>query len=168
MKTDIQVAMATSRSTGAVGKNAIVPKYIAKIAEGNKILDFGCGKSAAHVYAMRVEGIDVYGYDYHIAGSQINLLDKYDIVYMSNVVNVQQSKESMENTIKMAWECVKQYGVMVFNIPATPRKGFFDGMTTAQGNEAVVAFIQQITGEKFFLKHGKSGSIIYTFIKTGA
>ena len=61
-------AMKTARFSGAVGKNAIVPKIVRLFIENpyDKILDFGCGKKQIHVKEMRYMGYDCYGYDFSL------------------------------------------------------------------------------------------------------
>lgn len=57
-QTDIDVANNTSRASGAIGKNAITPKFVRQHIElfyekeDTTILDFGAGQSAVHAQSM--------------------------------------------------------------------------------------------------------------------
>jgi accessory colonization factor AcfC len=114
----------TARSYTAVGPNATVPKVVRVLADKNdKILDFGAGPDAAHVKMLRNEGYDVIAYDF---GKNISeehdekALDrKYDIVYVSNVLNVQSSENMLRETITSV---VKKGGIAIANYPKEPRK----------------------------------------------
>jgi hypothetical protein len=45
------IIMQTARSAGAVGANALLPRFIADKSQhkDDRILDFGCGPTAQHV-----------------------------------------------------------------------------------------------------------------------
>ena len=130
---DVAVANATSRTNGAVGANAIVPRkvreYLADFSnkEGT-ILDFGAGKHAAHAQALRDEGYtNVTAYEF---GDNVNpqlhdvdaLERKYDVVYASNVLNVQSHLAMMAMTIRKIADAVNPMGVFIANYPQSPRK----------------------------------------------
>ncbi len=125
---EIAIANSTSRASGAVGEKAIVPPYVANIAkDGHTILDFGAGKAAAHAQRLKQHGLDVTAYEF---GNNINpelhdknaLTRKYDIVYASNVLNVQSTPEMMQKTLETIRKVTKTNGVFVANFPAQPRK----------------------------------------------
>jgi len=133
-ESEILIANKTSRNTGAVGKNAIVPKYVREYVRdyfyncfSPTILDFGAGKTAAHTQALLDEGYDVIAYEF---GKNINLelhnlfalAQQYDIVFASNVLNVQSSLEMARNTIEQFSSVVNSGGVAIANYPAVPRK----------------------------------------------
>lgn len=121
------VAMATSRNRGAVGRNAIVPRVVREYAHrDDTILDFGCGKDAAHVMDLREEGYQkAMGYDFHLPASAIALQCQFDVVYLSNVLNVQDTPAMLTETIRQAWACVAPGGVLICNLPESPRKGAY-------------------------------------------
>lgn len=53
---ELEIANKTSRSLGAVGLKAIVPKYIlANAKKSDKILDFGAGKDAQHAINLKLQ-----------------------------------------------------------------------------------------------------------------
>ena len=96
---DIKVANLTSRNKGAVGEQAIVPKWIEEnVNKKSSILDYGAGKSAQHTERLSNEGYNVTAYEFGDNVNpnihDVNALDKkYDVVYASNVLNVQNSEE---------------------------------------------------------------------------
>ena len=133
---EIKIANATSRSNGASAINsdgtirAIVPNFIVKNIEeyqGKTILDFGAGKDAIHTKWLRERGLNVIAYDFGdncIEGiHDKNALNKrYDIIFASNVLNVQSSEEMMDATLCQIYKALKKGGKFIFNYPKTPRK----------------------------------------------
>lgn len=130
---EISIANATCRDSGAVGKNAIVPRFVADMAEpGDSILDFGAGPKAIHATALRNKGFSVDSIDF---GSNLNpevhnlkcFEIKYDIVFASNVLNVQSNLKMLKKTLLNISEmCADRF---VFNYPPSPRKS---AITTAE------------------------------------
>lgn len=136
---DIAVANKTSRANGAVGKNAITPKYVRELLndltgddsclskEDVTVLDFGAGKTAAHAQALLEDGYQVLAYEF---GDNIDprihcelaLMNKYNVVYASNVLNVQSSVDMARATIKQIHDVMEDGGVFVANYPQSPRK----------------------------------------------
>lgn len=117
-------AIRSARSTGAVGKNAIVPRIIPHLAKKTKtILDFGCGKDMIHVKALREKGYSVEGFDFSIPNSYIDYVrdKKYDVVYLSNVLNVQPSEQMLSELITTITLCLKPKSIVVANYPYKPR-----------------------------------------------
>lgn len=128
---EIQIANATSRANGAVGHNAIVPRLILEIAKKtDNILDFGAGKRAIHTLYLREQGLNVIAYEF---GNNIDLnlhsIDalskKYNIVFASNVLNVQSSAKMLRNTLKQISNVIENKGKFIVNYPQSPRKGNF-------------------------------------------
>lgn len=124
---NIVIANKTARATGSVGKNAIVPKYVRTIAKAEDcILDFGSGPKAIHTASLRSEGFNVTAYDFGINVNDLHDVDalgkKYDIVFASNVLNTLTEANDIYETIEQIAKCVKEDGIMVVNVPATPRK----------------------------------------------
>jgi hypothetical protein len=129
---DIDVANATSRTNGAVGANAIVPRKVREYLSmfNNKdgmILDFGAGKHAAHAQALIADGYKVLAHEF---GDNIDprvhcelaLMNKYDVVYASNVLNVQSSIKMARATIAQIANVTNEEGVFFANYPTSPRK----------------------------------------------
>jgi len=123
-------AIRSARCKGAVGKNAIVPRILPQLLAffppfntPISILDFGCGKDMIHVKALREQGYSVEGFDFSIPNSYVdNVRDKkYDVVYLSNVLNIQPSEQMLSETITSIKLCVKPFGYIIANYPERPR-----------------------------------------------
>lgn len=129
----IKIANATSRTSGAVGGNAVVPKHVRQIAKkDHKILDFGAGKHAAHAKALNDEGYNVTAHEF--GGNQAEgihdpkaLSKKYDVAYASNVLNVQSSPEMLGRTLDQIHGALHPHGSFIANLPSSPRK--YEGLT---------------------------------------
>lgn len=116
----------TSRNTVAFGANAIVPVYVETIArKDDTILDFGAGKDAIHTKRLIEKGYNVTAYDFGINDTAYHdsqaLQYSYDIVMVSNVINVQLNAEMLRNALDQIWCSTK--GVAIMNYPLSPRKG---------------------------------------------
>lgn len=132
---EIAIANATCRTHGASAFDrngnvrAIVPKYILEHAPKNiSILDYGAGKGAVHTLMLRQHGFtNVTAYEFGnntIEGlhDKFALDKKYDLVYASNVLNVQSSWEMLLNTLMEMYQCLNKGGTLIANYPASPRK----------------------------------------------
>jgi SAM-dependent methyltransferase len=119
----VEKAIKSARSKGPIGKNAILPRIIPQLANKNeKILDFGCGKDMIHVKKLREQGYDVEGYDFSLPESYETICGKrYDVIYLSNVLNVQSNEEMLEDLYEIVWKCLKPNGCVVVNYPYSPR-----------------------------------------------
>lgn len=132
---EIKIANDTYRDRGAIGPNALVPRYVRDTSETiEDILDYGAGKKISHALMLRGNGFTVTAHDF---GKNIdpalhdpNALSKtYDTVFLSNVINVQASETMARRTLFQVRCLVKPGGRVVLNYPATPRKA---GMTTGK------------------------------------
>ncbi len=131
---EIMKANKSSRSSGAVGPKAITPRMVLKYIKdtgnkGIKILDFGSGKDAKHTYALRDMGLDVTAHDFSANVNDEhhdpNALNKiYDMVFASNVLNVQGSEQMMLRTIEDVLKTMNNDSVFIANFPSSPRYGF--------------------------------------------
>lgn len=117
---------ATARGAGAVGKKAILPQIVQKIVQQDstisKILDFGCGPLRQHVKLLQTKlgpKFDIQGYD--LGENPEILKKKWDLVYASNVINVQMTKEQLFETLQELWTAQND-GRLVVNYPQGPRK----------------------------------------------
>lgn len=156
---EVRIANRTSRNTGAVGKSAILPKYIRDYVTNpsTTILDFGCGKHALHVIDLKNLGYDITGYDFgnnvgHVLIDPKALSRKYDVVYASNVLNVQNSEKMMYETLSDVCKCVN--GEFICNIPPQPRKGVFSGMSVKEGNLYLESVLKMFFKHVDVIKHG--------------
>jgi len=131
---NIFIANKTCRKTGGVGgKPALVPRIVKDIAEPeHTILDFGAGTHAVHAQDLRAAGLNVTAHDF---GSNVivglhdpkALRRKYDIVYASNVLNVQNDDEMLSKTLNQIAKATKPKGRAILNLPIDPRKGAWVG-----------------------------------------
>ena len=129
----IKIANSTSRNSAAIGQKAITPKMVRKYIDmkdgkdSMTILDFGAGKTAAHARALVEEGYNCLAHEfgdnvdprYHC---ELAMLNKYDVVYASNVLNVQQSYDMVVETLTEGKRVLKPEGVFIANLPLSPRK----------------------------------------------
>jgi DNA modification methylase len=123
-----------------VGARAVLPRFITSLnyPKGTKMLDFGCGRDFIHAAQLREAGFRVYGYDLSFAGERhlprgglhwrgvLAHAGSFDVVFASNVLNVQRSKRELADTCReieqacgwdLGYEC-KLY----LNYPNSPRK----------------------------------------------
>lgn len=107
---------------------AIVPLWVEQNIDKNKIiLDFGAGKGATSTKYLLSKGFDVTAYDLWI-GNGDELLDKfalnrqYDVVFASNVLNVQSSQSMLLETLTQIKNSIKDNGEFICNYPQSPRK----------------------------------------------
>lgn len=132
---NIKKMNSTSRARGSVGANAVVPKIVEQIASPeDRILDLGSGKHAIHAQQLLQLGFDVVAfeignnYNPQLHDScALNFYD-YDIIYTSNVINVQTHIEHVQNLLEVVISHLKDGGKYVCNYPAEPR--YLPGMTT--------------------------------------
>jgi len=146
MFTETEILQANKTcSCGCVIKNSIVPKWIMEnIPRDKSILDFGAGKQAYHARNLTKEGFTKV--DAHEFGKNSRkrihttkaLEKEYDVVYASNVLNVQTSKEMMRGTLQLIKDVTSVNGVFVFNYPKSPRK-----------NDLILAEVLEIVKEFF-------------------
>lgn len=130
---EIQIANATSRSSGATARNkdgtlrAVVPKYVESIArKEDRILDYGAGKWAIHTLYLREKGFDCTAYDFGDNVKYIHDRDalerQYDIVFASNVLNVCSTEHMLVQTTMEIYNATKDGGFTIVNYPSSPRK----------------------------------------------
>lgn len=119
----------TCRSSGCVGKNAIVPKIVKEIAtEEDRILDFGAGTKAVHADRLRKE--DHLNVTAHEIGDNFDpkvhddraLSRTYSLIYCSNVMNVQPNDSYVVAILKTVHKLLEDDGNFVVNYPKEPRK----------------------------------------------
>jgi hypothetical protein len=131
---EIEIANKTSRNSPAIGAKAITPRMVRQYIEENgldkeaiQILDFGAGKAAAHAQKFVEEGFQCLAYEFGDnvdprVHCELALYNKYDIVYASNVLNVQSSMTMFGETIIQIKQVMKDDGVFFANFPLQPRK----------------------------------------------
>lgn len=134
-----KVAISTSRSKGAVGRNPLVYRKFRELLEAYpalkdlEILDFGAGKDAKHAYALKEEGCSkIRAFDFqencntNLHFSQLGL-QEFDVILLSNVLNVQRGSVMLENTLDQVADACRLNALLVCNYPATPR--YYAAMT---------------------------------------
>ena len=121
---EISVATSTARSAGAIGPRALVPRTVREVASpDDTILDFGSGPQEAHAQDLRDDGFNVTAWDFgDFAKNPEALYRQYDIVYASNVLNVQSSLDMLERTVGQIAGLVRPGGTFIGNLPLSPRK----------------------------------------------
>ncbi|MCA9667490.1 MAG: methyltransferase domain-containing protein [Myxococcales bacterium] len=125
---EMRIANLTSRSHGAVGKNAITPRVVRQgLAKQETVLDFGAGRDALHAQTLRSLGYKVTAHEFGdnaVPGvhDPKALERRYDVVYASNVLNVQSSRGMLDRTLAQIAGTVKPGGRFVGNYPGSPRK----------------------------------------------
>lgn len=137
--------MKTARASGAVGKNALLSRIITKVGKKNlKYLDYGSGPAALHTVLLRAEGYDVVAHDINPEKTKwhIDSLKHYDgwfdVVFASNVLNVQPTIEHVRDMVSEIDTLLKLGGVALFNYPVSPRK-----------SDLVVSEVDAILKEQF-------------------
>jgi hypothetical protein len=145
----IEKANASSRASGAVSEKAVIPKAVAEVASVNdKILDFGAGKAAVQTKGLRDKGYDVTAYDFG-QNSQEGIHDpkaldrKYNVVYASNVLNVQDNQKMLNTTLNQISNAMRRDGSGVFNFASSPRYGAFEGMSPKKADEYLFGQLQK-------------------------
>ena len=82
------------------------------------ILDFGCGKDAYWVNHYRKLGYKIHGKD--LSRPDLVTSDSYDIIMLSNVINVQETEEQLNELLACVLGFKPKY--LLFNYPSKPRK----------------------------------------------
>jgi len=155
-KEEIKNVNKTVRTTKAIGKNAVLPKYIIDnydVLDCMRILDFGAGPKAIHTKKLRDKGFLVDAYDIgdnSIKGVHINIDEhlgvNYNVIFVSNVMNILPTQVSMIETIGLIYYLLDEYGVALFNFPKTPRK---IKITDNKFKEMLVNFFYTVNVEKY-------------------
>ena len=107
--------------------NALIPKLTREILKESdrlwtsSILDFGCGKDMITPNKWRCEEIFCDGIDLSIPNTKPRL-DSYDVIMVSNVLNVQETNEQLEETINEILSFCNDGTQIFWNYPTQPRK----------------------------------------------
>jgi hypothetical protein len=122
-----------------------------------KILDYGAGKDAYGTMMLREKGFNVIAYDIGdncVEGvhDKLALTKIYDVVFASNVINVQTSHEDILNILNEIYSCMKNsrgcgYSEFYCNLPESPRKCDIDNIKLremlskvfGEGNKKIVS-----------------------------
>lgn len=138
----IKLVNKTSRHSGAVGKDPVCYRELDNIlflqpddTPPIRILDYGCGKNGVGrgmVFLdkhpkkiLKYIPYDIGDNNPHKGGSEKELADAlgvpFDIVILSNVLNVQPDWRKLDEVLFHAWSHVKDRGRLLVNYPAKPR-----------------------------------------------
>jgi len=127
---EMKLANKTCRDSGAVGANPILLQVIQERYSPNqilKILDYGAGKRAKQTLMLRELGYNVTAHEF---GENFNpdihkseaLSEQYDVVFASNVLNVQSSEDMLDRTLYEISKLIKKsWGCFICNYPIQPR-----------------------------------------------
>ncbi len=126
---DVAIANATCRSHGVVGgQNPVLPRIVATLAVRGvtRILDLGAGREALQADSLRRAGYLVsaieLGRNWTGVHDQDAWHQRFDVIYASNVLNVQASERMLHTTLRAATAFLADGGMFLANYPAAPRK----------------------------------------------
>lgn len=142
---------ATARAGGAVGKNAVLPTLVlGEVLDLDpdtrvRVLDFGAGPNRRHVEDLNRNfesvGSRARAFGYDLGDPRQILTESWDIVYASNVLNVQETSEDLFSTLQDLWIAQNDDAELYVNYPKEPRKM---GMTAAQMRNCLELFGWQV------------------------
>jgi hypothetical protein len=113
----------TARRGGAVGvKPTAVTRWTEKLAyKGLRILDYGSGQKQIQTRHLRSLKLDVTPYDFNLNPDALN--EEWDIIMVSNVINIQPDMKTLRGVFKEVGELLRAYSSFaLFNYPKSPRK----------------------------------------------
>lgn len=115
----------TARSAGAVGLNSIIVKIIKSLIDKNKkILDYGSGPNLIQTKQLVDCGFNVKSWDIGNNLTNSNYFIKklesnsFDVVFASNVLNVQENEERIKFVIDEVFDTTKN--IAILNFPNSP------------------------------------------------
>lgn len=123
---EITRANRSARSSGAVGKNAIIPKMVAEMFPKDiLILDYGSGPARIHQTYLQLKGFRVDAFDFGQnwrEGMQYEVFPmRYDLIFASNVMNTWSTDAMLVKSISEISHGLKFGGVFLANFPKSPR-----------------------------------------------
>ena len=168
--TEIKIAKNTSRGKGTTvfdnlgNIRAVVPRFVEQnVDKSSKILDFGAGKDCVISKNLISKGFNMTAYDLW-CGEGDKLLDKnalskkYNVVMMSNVLNVQSSPEMLNETINSVYEVLVKGGILFANLPNSPRK-------MGSNSSRYLNPIEDIFHTKINILSKKGSSFLFSIVK---
>jgi hypothetical protein len=84
------------------------------------VLDFGCGKDNYWSNRLSPQEYSIEGYDLSMPNATSN--DTYSVILVSNVLNVQETREQLRETLKQIIRFSKSGTRIVWNYTDSPRK----------------------------------------------
>mgnify|MGYP000553507502 FL=1 len=88
------------------------------------VLDFGCGKDNYWSNRLSAQEYSIDGYDLSIDEYMIE--KKYSVILVSNVLNVQETEDQLEDTLDSIMRFAQSGTIIVWNYPSGPRKMSLD------------------------------------------
>ena len=88
------------------------------------MLDFGCGKDNYWSNRLSAQEYSIDGYDLSIDEYMIE--KKYSVILVSNVLNVQETEDQLEDTLDSIMRFAQSGTIIVWNYPSGPRKMSLD------------------------------------------
>jgi hypothetical protein len=118
----------------AFSKKQMLPKFVASQLLGiSDVLDYGAGKDAYGSQIIRDMKKLWHVTSYEIGDNVIDgihdtmaLSKKYDVVMMSNVINIQPSLEDVIDVLIEVKDCMRDVAYLYCNLPESPRKSSID------------------------------------------
>lgn len=123
-----------------------------------KVLDYGSGKYPTLSKYLLELGYDVTSHDFGDNVTQDHdvtaMQKKYDLVFASNVLNVQSSESMLKKTLHEIKKSLKKDGVFIANYPHVPRKLDLD-------NIEFMETIKEVFPKAKFDGYTKKGLLIF-------
>lgn len=117
------------------------------------ILEFGAGKGATSTKYLLSKGFNVVAYDLWVGNGDV-LLDKfslnrqYDIVFASNVLNVQNSLLMLFETLNQIKQAINNNGEFICNYPQSHRKMDLKETDIEEILFSMFGFVERVGGTK--------------------
>jgi len=117
---EIERLQRTSKSGGFMNRATLVTRWVNKLGyKGLKILDFGSGIPPRQTRILREQDLNVTPYDF---GYPSPIAKHYDIVMVSNVLNVHKNLKAIKATIQQVIEALRgPSSFALINYPSSPR-----------------------------------------------
>lgn len=123
------------------------------------VLDFGCGKDNYWSVKLCLEGYSCNGYDLSIP--DYTMRDAYEVIMVSNVLNVQETRDQLRETLKEIIGFSKSGTKIVWNYAETPRKM---PTLTNQDMEWLIEFWGEDAGYTVLTKEAQKNLYVTTLI----
>jgi 16S rRNA A1518/A1519 N6-dimethyltransferase RsmA/KsgA/DIM1 with predicted DNA glycosylase/AP lyase activity len=151
----MKIANATSRTSGVGTRIPIVPRVVKSWIdyhydkEDTMVLDYGAGKSASQARELLKQGYLVTAYEFgdnvdKRFHNELALLQKYHIVYASNVLNVQTNLAMLLRTLGEIKSVLLDDGEFFCNYPNAPRKAGLSVKEIEMVLKSVFRFVERV------------------------
>ena len=98
----------------------VYQEALTRIRKTHTILDYGCGKDAYWSNRLGSQGYTIDGID--LSRPDLTAHGEYDMVLISNVINVQHTILELDDTLTDILQHVAIGSTLIWNYPASPRK----------------------------------------------